>query len=157
MRGLIVGKGVVEWVADRLGVDAFPPDTTGLGWWDYHRILMGAVYNNYNGAQVHMHLARLPGVRLSPGFVRYMLDYPFRQLKVKRITGTIAASNAASIEFAEHLGARFEGRMKDALPNDDLLIYGLPRTSAEKWLTEREVPNGLSCRGRTRQESVAAA
>lgn len=144
MRGLIVGKGVVEWVAHRLDAGRFPEETTGLGWWDYQRILMGAVYNNYNGANVHMHVACLPGMRLSKTFIYHMLDYPFRQLKVRRITGTIAGSNTASQRFAEQLGARLEGVMADALPNgDEMCVYGLPRKDAERWLNRfAEVPNG---------------
>jgi len=130
---LCVGDGVSQWVAEKLNAQAGFHGATGIGWMVDGKITAGAVFNNYNRASVHMHLA-IEG-RMPPTFVAAIMDYPFRQLGCKRITGLIAERNWASRRFAEHLGARIEGVLQDALESGNLVVYGLLRNDACKWLT----------------------
>ena len=132
--GLCVGLGVAEWVAERIGAPC-PHDSVGIGWARGGQIVMGAMFNGYNGASIQMHLAVLPGHGMARQWVWAMMDYAFCQAKVRRITGLIAEKNERSKRFAEHLGARCEGILKDALPDGNLMVYGLLKNDAKKWLT----------------------
>lgn len=133
--GLVLGRGVAEWVAGVLGGKYDMAQCEGIGWARGGDIVMAAMFNNYNGAQAHMHIALVKGEPLSPTFVAAMMDYPFVQLGLKRLTGFVFESNEASRRFAEHLGAKQEAVLQDYLPNGNLVVYGLLREDAGKWLT----------------------
>jgi hypothetical protein len=53
-----------------------------------------------------------------------VFGYAFEHLKMMRITGLVAASNAKARKFDEHLGFVLEGTMRKALRGEDLCIYG---------------------------------
>jgi hypothetical protein len=130
---LTLGNEVQAWVEKKLQGEFGPAQA--IGWKRKGVLIAGAVFEKHNGANVYMHIA-LDGTFIPPTFMAAIMDYPFNQLKVKRITGIIADSNEASKEFARHLGARLEGVMVDALPNGNLCIYGLLRKDACRWLIE---------------------
>ena len=142
---LVIGDGVLDWVNKQLSVNL--GEGAGIGFTRNGEIIMGSVFNNYNTASIHMHIALKEGERLSPTFVAAIMDYPFRQLGVKRITGLIAETNIASRRFAEHLGFKFEGLLQDAIPSGNLVMYGLLKEQGDHWLTalyqRRLKPTGL--------------
>lgn len=121
---------VGAWAAERI-----PYVTT---WGDWYQaiglerdgeLIAATVYNFYSGSSIAMSFAAVPGRRwLTRAYLATIFRYPFVQLGVRRVTGFIASRNTNSIRFAEHLGAKREGLMRDALPDDDLLVYGLLRS-----------------------------
>ena len=129
---LCIGNGVIQWVHSQLGSSAPATDATGVGWMRSGEIIAGASFNNWNGANIYMHIA---AKRFVPTFVAAIMDYPFRQLECRRVTGMITEKNVQSRRFAEHLGARIEGVMQDAAINDNIVVYGLLRKDALRWLT----------------------
>lgn len=133
--GLVLGKGVAEWVGSVLGISFNLNSAEGIGWAKDGSIVMGAAFTDFNGASINMHIALVKGERFTPTFVAAMLDYPFNQAGVKRITGLVNEHNRASRRFAEHLGAAQEGILRDAAPNGNLVVYGLLKADARKWLT----------------------
>lgn len=113
----------------------------GAGWNDFvafglvnkeDEILAGVVFNGYTPPAICMHIA---AEKMTPTFIAAVMDYAFRQLKCKRVTGVIDRRNKASRRFALHLGAKLEGVMRDASPQGDVCVYGLLRKDAERWLT----------------------
>lgn len=133
--GLVTGKGVAEWVGAVIGNQFNLNSCEGIGWARGGEIIMGAAFTDFNGASINMHIALVKGERFTPTFVAAMLDYPFNQAGVKRITGLINENNRASRRFAEHLGAVQEGILRDAAQNGNLVVYGLLKADAQKWLT----------------------
>jgi RimJ/RimL family protein N-acetyltransferase len=91
------------------------------------KIIAGVVYDGYNGAQVCAHIAGIGKRWLTRQFLWAIFDYPFNKLKVKRITGLVCSSNLDAQRFDEHLGFKYETRIKDGSPNGDILIYGMYR------------------------------
>lgn len=86
------------------------------------------VFNLYSGADIAMHVAAVPGRRwLNREYMRACLGYPFLQLQVRRISGFVPARNAEARKFDEHLGFKVEGVMRNALPDDDVIVYGMLR------------------------------
>ena len=133
---LFTGPGVVEWVERQLGAH-YSELSRGIGWQQNGHFVAGVVYESYNGANIYVHIAKLRGVSLPPTFIAAMMDYPFNQLGLRRITAAIADKNTQSKDFAKRLGAKQEGRMREALPDGGtMVIFGLLRKDAEKWLTE---------------------
>jgi len=147
---LIVGKGVVEWVAKQTGeFNCFGTDI-GIGWakngHEFNRyntyaglslkeafpepvLVAGVAYANYNGVNVEAHIASDGSKKwLTRKFLWTIFDYPFNQLKVKRITVCVGEGNIPSRRFVEHLGFILEAELADAHPTGKLRIYRLYAT-----------------------------
>lgn len=133
---LTVGQGVVEWVEKRLGC-AFPP-STGIGWQEGGELVAGVAYNDFNGVNICMHVAAVPGKRwMRREYLKTCFDYPFNQLGVKRITGWVAEGNKEARKFDEHLGFVLETTLSDAHPTGNLLVYVMRRQDC-RWLGESD-------------------
>ncbi len=129
---LVTGQGVVEWVEQRLEC-AFPP-SQALGWTEGGELIAGVAYNDFNGVNICMHVAAVPGKRwLRREFLFTCFDYPFNQLKAKRITATVAEGNKEARKFDEKLGFVLETTLSDAHPTGGLLVYVMRRQDC-RWL-----------------------
>jgi RimJ/RimL family protein N-acetyltransferase len=97
-------------------------------------LLAVVVFNLYSGADIAMHIAAVPGRRwMTREFLRVAFRYPFVQLGCRRVSGFVPASNADAQRFDEHLGFRREGLMRHALPDDDIIVYGMLREEARRF------------------------
>lgn len=132
--GLVLGAGVAEWVADQTGATGHH-QPVGIGWARGGEIVAGCMFVNYSGASIDAHIAVRPGTMMAKTWVAAIIDYPFKQVKVRRVTCLIDERNTACRGFVEHLGARCEGLLKDALPDGNLMVYGFLKYDAQKWLT----------------------
>jgi hypothetical protein len=115
---------VANWVKERM------PDF--LGWNGHYRAVGyerrgilsgGVVYTQYSGANIVV--ATVLEAPLTRGFLRSIFFYPFVQLRCRRMTALVNARNLKSRKLVEHVGFQLEGCMRDAAPNDDVMIYGL--------------------------------
>jgi len=97
-------------------------------------LVAGAVFNGYIKPSITLSIA---AERLTPAFMATIMGYAFRQCDCARITGAVEKKNRASRAFALHLGAKLEGCMRKASERGDVMIYGLLREDAGKWLGER--------------------
>lgn len=94
-------------------------------------------YESWNGANINMHVAALPGRRwMTRDFLFAVFDYPFRVCNVKRITGLVPSHNYDARRFDEHIGFKLEATLKDAAPDGDLLVYAMFKQDC-KWLNLR--------------------
>ena len=102
------------------------------------RIIAGIWFENYNGANMMMHVAALPNSRwMSKELLWYTFYYPFIECGCKRVTGLVEETNEAAREFDERLGFHLEARLKDAAPGGDLLVYAMFRDEC-RWLGLRD-------------------
>jgi RimJ/RimL family protein N-acetyltransferase len=63
---------------------------------------------------------------LTRQFLRAVFYYPFLQLKVKRITALVDASNEKSMSLTKKLGFKQEGRLREAaVDGGDTLVFGI--------------------------------
>lgn len=101
----------------------------GLGLERDGELIAGVVYEGYNGTNVFVHVAAVPGKRwLNRDFLAYAFHYPFNELKVKRISAYIMANNLESIRGSEHLGFQLEATLEGAGQDGvDVLIYKMKR------------------------------
>ncbi len=131
---IVFGKPVVDWVAMQLKSRFV--DATGIGMERSGKLVAGVVYSDFNRANVNMHVAAIGNHWMTRYYLWMCFDYPFNQLKVKRITGLVEATNKDVIAFDEHLGFKYEARLKDACVSGDMLIYVMRREFC-KWLSIR--------------------
>lgn len=76
----------------------------------------------------------------TPTFIAALMDYVFNKNNCKRLTGLIEANNAPARRFAEQIGGKLEGIMREgSARGGDLCIYGMLRADAAKWLTPRNL------------------
>jgi hypothetical protein len=120
---------VWRFVHERTGL-ALSTTATALGQLDRAgvELQIGVIYESYNGANVWMHVAALPGTFPMRDFVSRCFSYAFDTLGVQRITGWVAAGNTPSRRLVEHLGFRLEATLQGAEQDgDDALIYVMRR------------------------------
>ena len=98
------------------------------------RLVAGAIFNGYKKPNIVMSIA---AERITPAFMAAIMGFAFNQCNCGRVTGLVEKRNHASRKFSLHLGAKLEGCMRRASPNGDVLIYGLLREDAQKWITDK--------------------
>lgn len=125
---LVIGRGVVEWVARQTNEYGNFGTDVGIGWMREGRIIAGVAYANWNGPNVECHIASDGSKRwMTKRYLWTIFDYPFNQLKVKRITVCVGEGNEASNRFVRHLGFILETVLADAHPTGGLCIYRMYR------------------------------
>lgn len=131
---LVIGPAVVSWVAQKtndfgnFGTDA------GIGWMKNGELVAGVAYANWNGPNVECHIAS-DGSRqwMTRQYLWTIFDYPFNQLKVKRITVCVGEGNLPSRRFVSKLGFAFETTLQAAHPTGDLLVFSMFKESC-RWI-----------------------
>jgi len=142
MDGLIIGKGVVEWVAEQTSEFGNFGTDIGIGWAKHGKIVAGVAYANWNGVNVECHIASDGSRRwLTRQFLWTIFDYPFNQLGAKRITVCVGQGNADSNRFVKHLGFELECQLAGAHPTGALLIYRLWKQDCRFLNTDSRVRN----------------
>lgn len=115
---------MVEWVAKQTQEYGNFGTDVGIGWQRDGRIIAGVAYANWNGVNVECHIASDRSKKwLTREFLWTIFDYPFNQLKAKRITVCVGEGNKDSTRFVKHLGFTMEAKLKDAHPTGDLQIF----------------------------------
>jgi hypothetical protein len=131
------GKHVIAWCSKVSGHDF--TDGQGIGWMTPQGMAAGVVYDQYNGANICMHVFSDKSKRwMRREYLWYCFYYPFVQLGVRRVTGLVPESNKEAIAFDCHLGFEYETSLKGAHPDGDLLVFVMRKDKC-KWLGVRNV------------------
>lgn len=147
MKQIIVGQDDVvgPWVCERSEGAWHAGRGTTIGLYDEEakELIAGVLYEDWNGANVVMHVSAVPGRRwLTREFLWFCFYYPFEQLNVNRITILVPSNNLEARRFDEHLGFILEATLKDAHPDGDLLLYAMRKEDC-RWLNlKRDIDNG---------------
>lgn len=116
---------VGAWVSQRAGHGFVPGSCVAIGFTRAASLVAGVTYYGYNGVNVWMGIASEDHGWMNRRHLALIGDYPFRQLKVKRISALIDASNHRSLQFVERLGFKYEATLVDAAPDGDQFAYRL--------------------------------
>lgn len=116
-----------QWALARIpGVHSWGEWYETIGWEKSGELQAVAVFNNYCGPDVCLHVAAIPGKRwLTREVLRAVFRYAFNQLGVRRITSHIPSQNRDSVRFNLHLGFHLEGVKRNGWWDDDMLITGM--------------------------------
>ena len=97
---------VAAWVSDRLGTIIQPP-YVAIGMTDDDRLYCGgAVFNNWNGANIEITVAM--DRRPTRGVIRALQHYVFEQSKATRVTAHTRRANKKVRRLLPRLGFKFE-------------------------------------------------
>ena len=133
---LVIGDKVVQWVAKRTNEYGNFGAATAIGWESNGVLVAGTAYAEWNGHNVVCHIASDGSRRWATReYLWTIFDYPFTQLKVKRITVCVGEGNRPSRRFVEHLGFTLEATLRNAHPSGDLLVYSMFKERC-KWLQQ---------------------
>lgn len=143
MRQLTYGADeyVAQWVEHRIphvrfGRAAF----VAIGVLYDNKATAGVIYHNYLPAygNIEMSIAADSPKWASRRIITELLRYPFVQLGCQRVTACVAASNKQSLRLNLGLGFEIEGYVRRGFGDEDLIVMGLLREEAEKWIKERK-------------------
>lgn len=92
-------------------------------------LVAGVIYEGYNGHNVWMHVAAVPGKRwMNKAYLRAAFAYPFLQLGCSRVSGYVEAWNMEARQFDEHLGFQQEAVLSGAASDGgDVILYVMRR------------------------------
>lgn len=100
-------------------------------------LVAGVTFFQFNGSNVWTGIAATDPRALSRGILAKLFDYPFRQLKAKRITALVDASNTRSRRFVERLGFSVEATLEaSAADGTDQILYRM-RQEECRWLKRK--------------------
>ena len=129
-------ESCLTWAAKRIGIRRFREDARAIGWQRGGAIIAVAAWDTFSPGTCCMHIASDgSGPWLTREFLGAMFAYPFVQLRLRRVTGLIAASNRASLRFARHIGFHDEGLMREEAPDGDMVVLGMLRREC-RWIAE---------------------
>lgn len=122
---------VIKWAAQILGIPDFGL-ATAIAIAKGTHIIAGCVYNNFHrtpdGApnSIEITMVSIDKSWCNRAIIRELLNYPFTQLKVRRVQLTIAKRNMAVRRFNERLGFKFEGVARKAhFTGEDAAVYSM--------------------------------
>lgn len=131
MRLCLDAEIVGPWVASRTGGTWSPGRGTAIGKLDDQgKLIAGVLYEDWNGANIVCHIAG-EGNWASRQFLNVIFDYPFNQLKVRRITVPVGSTNIKSIHLVTRMGFALESTLAQAIPGGDLLLYRMFRSECQ--------------------------
>lgn len=93
----------------------------------------GVIYDGFTGGCIFMHQAGFSKHWLTGNMLWIVFDYPFNQLHVNKVAGTINSNNKELLAFNLKLGFKEEARIKDAYPDGDMLVLTMERADC-RWL-----------------------
>lgn len=124
---------VAEWMGEKIGVKFVPP-FVAIGAVKDGALCAGALFNNWNGANMDISLA---ADTLSRSAIRSVYEYAFNQARATRITALTKRSNKKMREMLPRLGFRLEGvslRYFGPRRSHDAFRYFLFRDDATRWM-----------------------
>lgn len=115
------------WICERTGGD-WNGEGACIGLEKDGQIVAGVLYDHYNGRSAWAHIASNGSKNwLNKEFLRIIFDYPFNQLKLKKLIGVVDSNNAQALKFDKHLGFVEQTVIKDAGTTGDLCVLTMSK------------------------------
>ncbi|CDZ50418.1 GNAT family N-acetyltransferase [Neorhizobium galegae] len=117
---IVTDARVADFVS-RLVNKPFVPPFTAMGVERDGEVVGGAVFNVFEGADIHVSVA---GRGFSREFLTSVGDYVFRQLACERMT--VITEQPSVVRIAEKLGGEIEGLIRNHFGRDrDAILVGI--------------------------------
>ena len=125
MGGRIVsGPPIGRWVAGKIN-GVYHEGDTAIGLVKDDKIIAGVLYENWNGRSIIAHMG-VEG-RLTSAYIGAVFDYAYNVCNVEKVILPVGSTNAKSIKLVENMGFAEEGKIADASPEGDIVIYTLKK------------------------------
>lgn len=129
---------VGEWVVEKAG-GQYHDGNIGIGLERNGSLIAGIMYDGYTGSSIAMHSRCDDPAYVTRSFYWMIFDYPFNQLKLKRVTGLVSTGNPGAQKINEKLGWKRETTLSDYFPDGDGIVYIMRREDC-RWLGVNHVP-----------------
>lgn len=131
---LVFGRDreVAEFVASGLGVTITPP-YVAIGGEKDGKLIIGVVFNNWNGANMEISLYGPGGI--TRGAIAGVFHYVFKQAKARRLTAITRKSNERMQRMLPRFGFVMETPLRDYYPEEDGIQYVLYPADAQRWIS----------------------
>lgn len=140
---------LIAWASDIIGIDT-TDQAKAVGWEENGVLRAVAVWDEFSlvDCQIHVASDAKPHCMKMP-FIRAAFLHPFVQWNMRRVTGVVPSKNTAALKFDLHLGFEREGLMRNALPDDDIVILGMLRENCRFIPKDMRIwqPNELQLKG----------
>jgi hypothetical protein len=93
----------------------------------------GFIYTNYTKVAISMHMAGFVPGWCTAQLLAFAFDYPFNQLKVERVFGTVPSTNHAALDQDMRGGWKEVTRILGAVEGGDMIVLSMSRHEC-KWL-----------------------
>lgn len=115
---------------------ALPAVCIGFASQDMSKLYAVAIYNNFRHYDIEISFVATTPRWATPSNIRVVMDYPFNQLGVKRMSAFTAKSNKRARKLNEGVGFKLEGVHPFGwFGSEDACSYGITeKTVREKWL-----------------------
>lgn len=123
---------VGPWVCEKAG-GRYQDGNPAIGIEHDGVLIAGLYYDGYTGASIAMHSRCDDPRHITKTFYRLIFDYPFNQLKVKRVTGIVSSANERAQRTNEKLGWKRETTLSDYFPDGEGIVYKMRREDC-RWL-----------------------
>jgi RimJ/RimL family protein N-acetyltransferase len=128
-------EALAKWAGDRLGMEIGKPNTS-IGVAHRGQIVAVAVFNNFRPPNIEVTFVTSSPRWATRGAIAAILKYPFHQLRCKRVTAIIEATNQPARAFLCRLGFKLEGIHPDVFVSGAAETYGLLLSDAARWVAE---------------------
>ena len=119
---IVADDRVPRFISERLGIGLCPP-FTAMGIEKGGEIVAGALFNHFEGTDVHVGIA---GTGWTRAFIRAVGEYVYDKLGCERMT--IVTADPKVAEYAQRLGGKVEGRLRSHFgPGKDAIVAGILR------------------------------
>jgi hypothetical protein len=124
-------------IALKAGVDFDVERNPVISRTDEHGDLLGGViYSDYTGVSMRIHMAGSRVGWASPLMLWMAFDYPFNQLGVELLLGSVRSTDKHVLNIDRRLGFKEIFRIPKAVPGGDLVLLSMSRADC-KWLKVR--------------------
>ncbi len=96
-------------------------------------LLGGVIYESMISNCVFMHQAGFSKNWMSPDMLWLLFHFPFCQLGLGKVCGTVPSSKPELVDFNRRLGFEVEARIVDAYKDGDLVIMSMRKENC-RWL-----------------------
>lgn len=124
---------VMEWHLLRIGQRAMPDSYSAIGISLGDKLIASVLYTRYRWPDVEIGIHTIDKRWCNRRTLRHIFHYPFVQLKCRRVTAATDPAKPAVCSFLKRIGFTIEGRLRDGLPEGDLLVLGMTRDEC-RWL-----------------------
>lgn len=98
------------------------------------KLLGGVIYEGYTGSIIFAHQAGFDKYWMSRDMLWMLFDFPFNQLRCKKLCGTIPSNSLDLLAYNKKLGFKVEATIADGYPEGNLLVMSMKREDC-RWLS----------------------
>lgn len=117
-----------RWLSNHLNSE-YKENRSYIGYEINGKIVAATGYDQFNGVSVMAHIA-ISGYA-GKEFYRFIFDYPFDQLKAKKIIAPIVSSNKKAINIVKKFGFVVESVIKNAHKDGDFMFLTMTKNQCK--------------------------